>query len=180
MTPNSGQPHTPAPAERQWYIQVDEQAYGPFDDNTLWQYMQEGRVSPQSLISQGPHKKFQPVSADAALMSWFAQIPQAAPMQQEPEHMETAFMIMGEIRSGKGMEFMQSLQNLGPTQRLGTSVWLLRARTNAQTLMNTLSQPLGSEDRLFVLDSFANETAWFNLSPEMDTQIANLWNIQTG
>jgi hypothetical protein len=40
-----------------------------------------------------------------------------------------------------------------------------------------LSQPLGADDRLFILDSFANKTAWFNLSPEMDEQIARLWDI---
>ena len=87
-------------------------------------------------------------------------------------------MIMAEIKSGRGMNFLQSLQSLGPTQRLGSSVWVLQARTTADTLRDILSQPLGADDRLFILDSFANKTAWFNLSPEMDEQIAQLWNIE--
>jgi len=73
-------------------------------------------------------------------------------------------MIMAEIKSGRGMNFLQNLQSLGPTQRLGNSVWILQAQTQAKTL--------------FVLDSFANETAWFNLSPEMDAQIAQFWTIE--
>jgi len=104
-------------SRRQWFIQVDGQAYGPFDDKTLWSYMVEGRVNAQSLISQNA--------------------------------------------------------NTG----LGNSVWILQAQTQAKTLRDVLSQPLGAEDRLFVLDSFANETAWFNLSPEMDAQIAQFWTI---
>ncbi len=175
------QSQTPDPTQRQWFIQVDGQAYGPFDDRTLWQYMNEGRVSAQSLISQAPNTGYRLVSADPSLMGWLAQVPNKAPASPEPKPEAkaafTVFMIMGEIRSGRGMEFMQTLQSLGPTQRLGSTVWLLKAQTTVQTLRDILSQPLSADDRLFVLDSFANETAWFNLSPEMDTQIANLWDI---
>jgi len=150
---------------RQWFIQVDGQAYGPFDDRTLWSYMIEGRVSAQSLISQTANTGYRLLSSDPN-------------QRQAPNIPPTVFMIMAEIRSGRGMNFLQSLQSLGPTQRLGGSVWILQARTKAETLRDVLSQPLGADDRLFILDSFANETAWFNLSPEMDTQIAQLWKIQ--
>lgn len=179
----TGQPHPNAPAQRQWFIQVDGQAYGPFDDRTLWQYMNEGRVSAQSLISQAPNTGYRPVSADPSLMNWLAQIPSTATVTPEtvtpePQTVPTVFMIMGEIRSGRGMEFMQTLQSLGPTQRIGSTVWLLQSRTDVETLRDILSQPLGADDRLFVLDSFANQTAWFNLSPEMDTQVSALWDIK--
>jgi len=168
-------------AARQWFIQVDSQAYGPFDDRTLWSYMIEGRVSAQSLVSQSANTGYRPVSADPGLMNWLSQATESQkrqPRQQtSPAVKPTVFMIMAEIRSGHGMNFIQSLQSLGPTQRLGGSVWILRAQTNAETLRDVLSQPMGAEDRLFILDSFANETAWFNLSAEMDTQIAELWKI---
>jgi len=167
---------------RQWFIQVDGQAYGPFDDRTLWSYMIEGRVSAQSLISQTANTGYRLLSSDPALMNWLAQATnkpaQPQNQRQAPNIPPTVFMIMAEIRSGRGMNFLQSLQSLGPTQRLGGSVWILQARTKAETLRDVLSQPLGADDRLFILDSFANETAWFNLSPEMDTQIAQLWKIQ--
>ena len=164
---------------RQWFIQVDGQAYGPFDDKTLWSYMIEGRVSAQSLISQTANTGYRPVSADPGLMNWLSQATETPEKTSEPEAKPTVFMIMAEIRSGRGMNFLQSLQSLGSTQRLGGSVWILQARTNAETLRDILSQPLSADDRLFVLDSFANETAWFNLSPEMDDQIAQLWNINS-
>ena len=162
---------------RQWYIQVDSQAYGPFDDKTLWSYMIEGRVSAQSLISQSANTGYRPVSADPGLMNWISQATERPTQTTQQNVKPTVFMIMAEIRWGRGMNFLQSLQNLGPTQRLGGSVWVLQARTTADTLRDILSQPLGADDRLFILDSFANETAWFNLSSEMDAQIAQLWNI---
>lgn len=174
MSSGSDQPQSP----RQWFIQVDGQAYGPFDDRTLWAYMVEGRVSAQSLISHTANTGYRPVSADPGLMNWLSQAINQPVEQPEPELQPTVFMIMAEIRSGQGMNFLQNLQSLGATQRLGGSVWILQARTTAETLRDILSQPLGADDRLFVLDSFANETAWFNLSSEMDDQIAQLWNIQ--
>ncbi|MEP3653403.1 MAG: GYF domain-containing protein [Litorimonas sp.] len=172
---NSGHDHTQP--RRQWFIQVDGQAYGPFDDKTLWEYMIEGRVSAQSLVSQSANTGYRPVSADPGLMNWIAQATDQTPKDPKPEPSQTVFMIMAEIKSGRGMNFLQTLQNLGPTQRLGNTVWVLQARAEAETLRDILSQPLGADDRLFVLDSFANETAWFNLSPEMDAQIAKLWSV---
>jgi len=166
-----------ATAQRQWFIQVDGQAYGPFDDKTLWAYMLEGRVSAQSLISHNANTGYRPVSANPGLMNWLEQAmnqPDPTPAVELPT---TVFMIMAEIKSGRGMNFIQTLQSVGSTQRLGSTVWILQAKAKAETLRDILSQPLGAEDRLFILDSFANETAWFNLSPEMDEQIAQLWNI---
>ena len=167
-----------AQAQRQWFIQVDGQAYGPFEDKTLWDYMVEGRVSAQSLVSQTANTGYRPVSADPGLMNWLAQATVQPAPTPTPELAPTVFMIMAEIKSGGGMNFLQTLQTLGPTQRLGSTVWILQAQAEAETLRDILCQPLGADDRLFVLDSFANETAWFNLSPEMDAQIAHLWNIE--
>ena len=167
-----------AQAQRQWFIQVDGQAYGPFDDKTLWSYMLEGRVGAQSLISQNVNTGYQLVSSDPGLMNWVQQARQQSTPQPTAEHPPSVFMIMAEIKSGRGLNFLQTLQSLGATQRLGSTVWILQARAKAETLRDVLCQPLGDDDRLFVLDSFANETSWYNLSPEMDEQIAQLWNVK--
>jgi len=181
---------------RQWYIQVEQQSYGPFDDQTLWAFMCEGRVNAQSLISQYPNTAYRPVSANPGLMNWIAQVPlntaqneqmqnpqvqnvqpqvqHAAAAQQSPQ---TAFMIMAEIRSGRGMEFLQTLQNLGDVERIGDTVWLLQASASSEDIRNVLCQPLDGDDRLFVMDSFANETAWFNLGAQMDSRVRELWNV---
>jgi len=45
-------------------------------------------------------------------------------------------------------------------------------------LRNTLSQCLTRDDRLFLLDSFANKTAWFNIGADMDARIRELWDIE--
>ena len=143
--------------------------------------MCEGRVNALSLISQSANSEFRPISANPGLMNWLGQVPKAQakqPIAAKPEAELTVFMIMAEIRSGRGMELMRTLQGLGQVQRIGDTVWVLKARAHANQIRDILSQPLGADDRLFILDSYANETAWFNLSPDMDAQIASLWDVR--
>jgi len=207
----SAQGQTPIAPQRNWYIQVEQQNYGPFDDATLWAFMCEGRVNAQSLISQYPNTAYRPVAADPGLMGWLNQTPQnlaaqAQLVQQQavqqptyaqvqPQQMQqqaqaqaqaqaqpntaaqTVFMIMAEIRSGRGMEFLQTLQSLGDVERIGDTVWILKARASSEDIRNVLCQPLGADDRLFVIDSFANDTAWFNLGAQMDSRVRELWDV---
>jgi hypothetical protein len=85
---------------------------------------------------------------------------------------------MAEIRSANGMTFLQALQQEGKTQRIGDSVWLLRSGISVEHLRNRLSQTLTRDDRLFLLDSFKNETAWFNIGSDMDVRIRELWDME--
>ena len=101
----------------------------------------------------------------------------AAQSETQPAD-NTVFVVMAEIRSENGMAFLQSLQSAGTAQRIGDSVWLLRSGTAVERLRNTLSQTLTRDDRLFILDSFKNETAWFNIGSDMDVRIRELWDME--
>lgn len=100
--------------------------------------------------------------------------PQVAPQSAA----KTVIFVMAEIRSGNGMQFLQALQHEGVAQRIGDSVWLLRSGISVEQLRNRLSQVLTREDRLFLLDSFKNETAWFNIGSHMDVRIRELWDME--
>ncbi len=92
----------------------------------------------------------------------------------------SVFMVMAEISSGNGMRFLQALQAHGTAQRIGDSVWLLRSieggnAGDIDALRNALSETLTRQDRLFIIDSFNNRTAWFNIGADMDARIKELW-----
>jgi len=100
------------------------------------------------------------------------------PVQNSNSIAMTVFIVMAEIRSANGMDFLQALQDHGTAQRIGDSLWLLQSATSVEQLRNVLSQTLTKDDRLFLLDSFANKTAWFNIGTNMDARIRELWDIR--
>ena len=57
-------------------------------------------------------------------------------------------------------------------------MWLLRCGISVEQLRTRLSQALTRDDRLFLLDSFKNETAWFNIGSDMDVRIRELWDME--
>ena len=206
-----------------WYVQVNGQSYGPYDPAQMKAFVAEGRVAPQSLISQSAAQGYQPAQHFAAFASWAGQQgvaqqqprpqaqpnvlrpmsnvgggvlarqmqpttyapqsvapnPRPAPQPQAAQHAvdKTVFIVMAEIRSNHGMQFLQALQQNGIAQRIGDSVWLLKSQASVEQLRNSLSQTLTKDDRLFLLDSFKNQTAWFNIGSDMDARIRDLWNM---
>lgn len=104
---------------------------------------------------------------------------QIEPQIEAQTNPKTVFIVMAEIRSENGMAFLQALQGFGVAQRIGDAVWLLKSETSVEQLRNSLSQTLTGDDRLFLLDSFANKTAWFNIGTNMDTKIRELWDMSS-
>jgi GYF domain 2 len=90
------------------------------------------------------------------------------------------FLIMAEISSDGEMAFLQALQSFGQTQRLGDTVWLVRSSHSVEQIRNTLSQTLNQQDRLFILNSKAGKTAWFNIGTDLDHRIRELWDEEEG
>lgn len=105
-------------------------------------------------------------------------VPQVVQQVAAQAAANTVFIVMAEIRSGNGMQFLQALQHEGVAQRIGDSVWLLQSGSSVERLRNRLSQTLTRDDRLFLLDSFKNETAWFNIGSDMDVRIRELWDME--
>ena len=214
-----------------WYVQVNGQAYGPYNAAQMQGFVTEGRVNDQSLISQNAGQGYAPAAQFPAYAQWSRQQPQMQPVAERPQILQpmsnvgggvlarqmqpmghapqalapnpapvrqaqvaqynqvspqiapqptanTVVIVMAEIRSGNGMQFLQLLQQEGVAQRIGDSVWLLRCGKSVEQLRNHLSQTLTRDDRLFLLDSFKNETAWFNIGSDMDVRIRELWDME--
>lgn len=217
-----------------WYVNVENQAYGPYSDDQMRGFVAEGRITTASLISHTPENGFygaaefdefnlwsgatqealQPLvamggrvgaqmGAQSNTAAQYAPIqpvvqiatqpttrPMAQPLQNEtatqnvsgaksPER-SNVFLIMAEIRSGGEMAFLQTMQSFGQAERIGDTVWLIRSPHSVDQIRNTLSQTLDQQDRLFILDSKAGKTAWFNIGADLDHRIRELWDEDEG
>ncbi|PHR55420.1 MAG: hypothetical protein COA43_15445 [Robiginitomaculum sp.] len=257
----------------QWYVQVQNQAYGPYSDAQMQSFVAEGRITEGSFISNAPEQGYfnavaydvfkiwsgtgQAISMQSGMtamtgtnavgetnitnsaadnvynyqqssyqqtapyqdtspnishnasqnasqntspystpqsvqqetpLTLTTQIPEAVipapnyttPAQQSvqsaPKEKTNVYLIMAEIRSDGAMGFLKALQGFGTAQRIGDTVWLVRSSAGVEQLRNSLSQTLNRQDRLFILDSSANKTAWFNIGADLDSRIRELWS----
>lgn len=189
--------------QNQWYVQVSGQSYGPYSMAQMIAFIGEGRIIAGSLISQDATQGFAmaagfpafagqlaPYASPQVLQQAHAQqqhavsqasaalTPQPQPAAQTPAQVAmtpSVFLVMAEINSENGMRFLQALQSFGPAQRIGDTVWLVRGAADIDNLRNALANTLTRQDRVFIMDSFNNRTAWFNIGADMDSRIKELW-----
>ncbi len=179
-----------------WHVHFSGQTYGPYSSTQMQAFVEEGRVVETSLITHQLDRGFYRASAYPVFKTWSEANAQSQPVEQASA-MKVAvgqshkaaplqsrgpavFLIMAEIRSGQTMRFLQTLQSHGKAQRIGDTVWLLKATSSVDILRRSLSQDLSKQDRLFILDSFKNDKAWFNIGADMDQRIRDLWEIEPG
>ena len=93
----------------------------------------------------------------------------------DDSHVLRQFTIMAEVKSESLMVFLEKLQTFGTAERIGDTVWILKSSQTADSLRNALSQTLTRKDRLFIIDSKNNKTAWFNIGADLDGRIRRLW-----
>lgn len=205
-----------------WYVNVENQAYGPYSDDKMRGFVAEGRVTTASLISHAPENGFYGAGEFDEFNLWCDAAQQTAlqplvavgaqagvqggtaarhtrvqtlhqetiqPSQQSGKQLgqnqvadakTNVFLIMAEIRSDGEMAFLQTMQNFGQAERIGDTVWLVRTSNSVEHIRNTLSQTLNQQDRLFILDSKAGKTAWFNIGADLDHRIRELWDEGEG
>jgi len=162
------QPLTPSPQKQQAAVnQLANQDRG-----------QTSRVTPNSVVNNDVDK------IDAVKPVNLKPKPPAALHTQDTEidsHQagkNIVLLVMAEFRSGHAMGFLKAIQNQGVAQRIGDTVWLLKTQTTVNELRNILSQTMQREDRLFIMDSFNNKTAWFNIGSDMDRRIREFWDME--
>ncbi|MGB6231428.1 MAG: DUF4339 domain-containing protein [Litorimonas sp.] len=150
--------HRTAQTENAWYVSVDGQTYGPFDDTALWSFVREGRVTAQSNVSRTPTGPFAPALSRAEIAHWFGARRVAAPVAPP-----SLLLVMADLRSSQSIAFLQTLQAMGTVERVGEAVWLLQTRDGVEHARSVLVPTLSAIDGLVILDATQADIATANL-----------------
>lgn len=174
-----------AAAGRLWYIRVAGTVYGPFDDRTVWTYVQEGRVTAASDLSTRPDNGYQPAKNWLEIAHWFqapmaAPTPVAAPAPPIQPQYSSLMLVMAEIHSGRSMAFLQTLQSLGDAQQIGESVWVMQSNSDPEQMKSVLGPTLSVSDRLFIVDATQSDFAAYNLGVDVDTELKEIFAVHQG
>lgn len=177
-----------------WIVTVEGQAYGPYPLEQMQAFIAEGRLIPQSLVSQPGNELFGPAGEDPVLGPLFGGgIPRAAaesqteiravraPAQKFGRHEEESpgersnIVIISDIKSRSIHGLEEAIFNLGQAYPVLPQVWLLTTGLSANTIRGQLVKHLGKLDVLFVVDATHGTAAWANFGPEPDSRIRRMW-----
>ena len=153
-----------------WWVQVRGRAFGPYSIEQMAQFLAEGRVRPNTLVSDNGDTNWTEARRIMALRG--LRKPQAANDAEEAANV----FVHAEIISGAWNGFMAALESMGHVCEMSPGLWLVRTRFSAGVIRNTLSQTLERGDRFIVVDASRDRLAWFNLGPEVDVRISKVWN----
>lgn len=177
-----------------WIVTVDGQSYGPYPLDKMQAFITEGRVIPQSLVSQPASGSSCPASEDPVLGPLFgaADTPSSAECRIENPAVRAAaqnfgrhqaespsersnIVIISDIKSRSIHGLEEAIFNLGQAYPLLPQVWLLTSGLSVNTIRGQLAKHLGKLDMLFVVDATHGTAAWANFGPEPDSRIRRMW-----
>jgi len=188
-----------------WVLQVAGRIYGPYTGHALQEYVREGRIVAQSIVARtgqaAGEEDWMPAAQDPALSILFSaadaeraisqqDAATAMPVrddghrsfgskktQTDRRTQPTSFniVIITDVKSRSSGPLENAIMSLGPAYKISANVWVVHTPSGAPEVVNSLTQHLGSMDRLFVVDATRNRTAWFNMGPETDAKIRQVW-----
>jgi len=104
--------------------------------------------------------------------------PQAAPLfptERDTQAEPSNFIIVFDLKSRGHNKLEEHIMSLGRAVRVLSGVWLLNAPMSSGAIRNTLTKFFGVGDSFFIVDASRDKIAWFNLGPEADAQIRQVW-----
>lgn len=188
-----------------WVLQVAGRIYGPYTGHALREYVREGRIVAQSVVARtgqpAGEENWMPAAQDPVLCDLFSPVEAehaiskqdastAMPVRDDGHHSfgskktqtdrrskPTSFniVIITDVKSRSSGPLENAIMSLGPAYKISANVWVVHTPSGAPEVVNSLTQHLGSMDRLFVVDATRNRTAWFNMGPETDAKIRQVW-----
>ncbi|MGE3303725.1 MAG: DUF4339 domain-containing protein [Hyphomonadaceae bacterium] len=173
-------------ASETWWVNTNQKVYGPYTRQQMARFLAEGRVTQNTLVSlkaDGDWSEARYCRAFRGMLhedrTTFRTAERASASAGAP-HDVANVLVYAEFLSGGRRKFEYELHQLGAAAEITPTLWLVRTRKTAGALRNTLSQMLERGDKMFVLDATRDRLAWFNLGPETDVRLREVWNAPIG
>lgn len=192
---------TPDPLDGRWVLDVGGRIYGPYTGHALKEYAREGRVAPHSVVARtgrpAGEEDWMRAADDPVLGALFEGMdtaPAPTPVRRAaPGHQRTYgpakgqvdrreqpasfnVVIVTDVKSRSSGPLETAILSLGPAYKVAANTWIVHTPSGAPEVVNLLTPHVGSADRLFVVDATRNRTAWFNMGPETDAKIRQVWH----
>jgi hypothetical protein len=164
-----------------WWVKANEKVYGPYTRAQMGRFIVEGRVAATTLVSANPkgdwtesrHCRAFRVALHEERTTFHVN-----KTEQRAEAEQANILIWTDMISGGSRRVELELRSLGPVAEIAPGVYMLRTRKTAGTVRNAVSQVMERGDKALVVDASRDRMAWFNLGPETDAHIREVWNAR--
>ena len=163
-----------------WWVNTNNKVYGPYSAAQMSRFIGEGRVIATTLVADKPE------GAEWTEARYVPDLRGALHEERTTFHTQRVdrrkqiasanMLVWADIVTGASMRFEHELRQLGPVAEVIPGLYILRTTRTAGVVRNALSQALDRGDKFLVMDSSRDRLAWFNLGPEVDVHIRNVWN----
>lgn len=169
---------SPEGAAQSWWVKTNEKVYGPYSREQMSRFLGEGRVTATTLVSTRPTGDWTETRHCRVFNAALEEARGAFRTAREAKAdvAEANILVWADMISGSLRRLEHELRQLGAVAQVTPGLYIVRTTRTAGTLRNALSQILERGDKLLVLDSSRDRLAWFNLGPETDAHIREVWN----
>lgn len=164
-----------------WWVKTNDKVYGPYTRAQMGRFIVEGRIAANTMVSANPEGDWNEARHCRAFRSALHEERTTFHINKTDRRAEAAeanVLIWTDLISGQSRRVELELRKLGPLAEFAPGVYILRTRKTAGMVRNAVTQMMERGDKLVVLDSSRDRLAWFNLGPETDVHIREVWNAQ--
>lgn len=169
-----------------WCIKVLDKVYGPYTQSQMANFVEEGRLTGQSLVSPAGGKQFREarqypplVEVLSGKMKKEKAFGKAQPERNmpkiPPEGALANVVVIFDSVIGTAGKVEERLRALGTAFRMTQNVWVLSTTQSAIGVRNALAPHLDVREPVFVIDCSRGRTSWSNLAPELHAKMTKAW-----
>lgn len=162
-----------------WWVKASEKVYGPYTRAQMARFVGEGRVIGTTMVSNNPAVEWMEARHSQGLRTVLHDARGAfRAKNSEADKGAANVLVWAEMNSGSSRKFEHELRQLGTVADIVPGLYMVRTTHTAGTMRNALSQVLERGDKVMVVDSTRDRLAWFNLGPEVDVRLREVWNAE--
>jgi hypothetical protein len=161
-----------------WWVKASDKVYGPYSRAQMARFVGEGRVIGSTMVSNRPQSEWLEARHCQGLRTALHEAKGAfrAKSGTPAEHSAANVLVWAQMNSGSLRRLENELHQLGAMAEIVAGLYMVRTTHTAGTMRNVLSQVLDRGDKVLVLDATRDRLAWFNLGPETDVRLRDVWN----
>ncbi|WP_370335598.1 GYF domain-containing protein [Parvularcula marina] len=171
-------------APSNWCIKVAEKIYGPYSDQQMEAFAQEGRLSPRSSVSPAGAQTWREAHQYEVLARLFDGQPKQArafgkagndDQQGTPEGSPAMMLLVFDTVASTAGRIENQIRALGDAFRLTSNVWCVTTGQSAVGVKNALVPHMSSREFVFVVDTHRGKTTWHNMTPSLHSHLTRAY-----